>query len=101
MVKIYGASDDLIEVEGGSYEKEIDCWEKDVRIRFMDGTVIRIGYPKKDMAVWWIKVEAVGTATHTLTICEDEDAHIYSDVFEINSEIESVRLIKPKHAKEH
>lgn len=100
MVKIYGASDDLVEVEGGSFEKEIDCWEQDVRIRFMDGTIIRVGYPKEGMAVWWIEVEADGTAPHTLTVCDDEDADIYSDVFEIDSEIKSYRLIKPKYVRE-
>lgn len=97
MVKIYGASDDLVEIEGSAYEQEIGCWEQDVRIRFQDGTIIRIGYPKEDMAVWWIEVEADGTAEHTLTICEDEDADIYSDVFEIDSEIKSHRLIKQKY----
>lgn len=99
MVKIYGASDDLVEIDGSAYEQEIGCWEQDVRIRFLDGTIIRIGYPKEDMAVWWIEVEADGTAPHTLTVCDDEDADIYSDVFEIDSEIKSHRLIKQKYAR--
>ena len=88
MVKIYGASDDLVEIEGSKYrEDEIGCFEKDVRITFSDGTVIRIGYPKKDMAVWWIKKEIQGPACQKLTICDDEDAELYSDVFEIDSEV--------------
>ena len=98
MVKIYGASDDLVEIEGSAVEQEIGCYEQDVRIRFLDGTIIRVGYPKEDMAVWWIEVEADGTAERTLTICEDEDADIYSDVFEIDSEIKSFRKIKQKYA---
>lgn len=99
MVKIYGASDDLVEIEGSSYKhNEIVCYKQDVRIRFVDGTVIRIGYPKNDMAVWWIEVEADGTAEHTLTVCDDEDADVYSDVFEIDSEIKSQRVIKQKYA---
>lgn len=100
MIKIYGASDDLVEIEGSAYEQEIGCWEQDVRIRFLDGTIIRIGYPKEGMGVWWIEVEEDGTAAHTLTICEDEDADIYSDVFEIDSEIKSHRLIKQKYVRE-
>lgn len=100
MIKIYGASDDLVEIEGSAYEQEIGCWDQDVRIRFQDGTIIRVGYPKDGMAVWWIEVEADGTAAHTLTICEDEDADIYSDVFEIDSEIKSHRLIKQKYVRE-
>lgn len=55
MVKVYGASDDLVEIYGSTYkENEIGCFEKDVRIRFTDGTVIRIGYAKPELAVWWI-----------------------------------------------
>lgn len=100
MVKIYGASDDLVEIEGSKIEHEIGCYEQDIRIRFLDGTIIRIGYPKDGMAVWWIEVEADGTAPHTLTVCDDEDADIYSDVFEIDSEIKSHRIIKQKYVRE-
>ena len=56
MVKIYGASDDLVEIEGSDYEDEIGCYDSDVRIRFVDGTQIRIGYPKNGQAIWWIEV---------------------------------------------
>ena len=98
MAKVYGASDDLVEIENSTYkEDEIGCYESDVRIRFLDGTVIRVGYPKDGLAIWWIEVEKQGTAEHRLTICEDEDARIYSDVFEIDSEIKSHRVIKQKY----
>lgn len=100
MTKIYGASDDLVEIEGSTYkEDEIGCYEHDVRIRFFDGTVIRVGYPKEGLAVWWIEVEKQGTAEQKLTICEDEDARIYSDVFEIDSEIKSHSVIKQKYER--
>lgn len=99
MVKVYGTSDDLVEIEGSSYkEDEIGCYNSNVRIRFTDGTVIRVGYPKKDAAIWWIEVEKKGTAAQTLTICKDEDARIYSDIFEIDAEIKSHSVIKRKHA---
>lgn len=98
MVKVYGASDDLVEIDGSSYrEDEIGCYDSDVRIRFTDGAVIRVGYPKADAAIWWIEVEKQGTATHTLTVCEDEDARIYSDIFEIDAEIKSHSVIKKKY----
>ena len=98
MIRIYGASDDLVEVENSKYkEGEIGCFERDVRIQFFDGTVIRIGYPKDGLAVWWIEVEKNGTAPQSLTVCEDEDADIYSDIFEIDSEIESHSIIKQKY----
>lgn len=68
-----------------------------MRIRFVDGTVIRVGYPKTDAAIWWIEVEKQGTAAQSLTVCENEDANPYSDVFEIDAEIKSHSVIKRKH----
>jgi len=100
MVKVYGASDDLCEIEGSAYrEDEIGCFDKDVRIRFTDGTVIRVGYPKDDAAIWWIEVEKKGTAAQTLTVCEDEDANPYSDIFEIDAEIKGHSVIKQKYSR--
>ena len=97
MIKIYGCSDDLVEIEGSTYEEdEIGCFCSDVLIDFVDGTVIRVGYSKPDIAVWYIKVEKQGTAKQVLTVCEDENADIYSDVFEIDAEIRRHRLEKQK-----
>lgn len=93
-VKVYGYSDDLVAIEGSRYkENEIDCFEQDVRIRFADGTIIRVGYSKPDMAVWYIIIEKKGTAVQTLTICHDEDAEVYSDVFEIDAEVLSHEVV--------
>ena len=101
MVKVYGASDDLVEIENSKYkEDEIGCYDHDVRIRFFDGTVIRVGYPKEGLAIWWIEIEKQGTAEHKLTICNDEDARIYSDIFEIDSEIKSHSVIKHEYNRE-
>jgi len=101
MVKVYGASDDLVEIENSQYkEDEIGCYDHDVRIRFLDGTVIRVGYPKDGLAIWWVEIEKQGTAEQKLTICEDEDARIYSDIFEIDSEIKSHSVIKQKYNRE-
>ena len=86
MIKVYGCSDDLVEIEG-NYEDEIVCYDRNVRIVFRDGTKILVGYGKPGLGVWWIKVEKQGTAKQALTICEDEDAEIYSDIFEIDSPI--------------
>lgn len=98
MIKVYGCSDDLVEIEGSVYkEKEIGCFDKDVEIELTDGAVIRIGYPKKDLCVWWIEIEKQGTEKQTLTICEDEDADIYSDILEIDAEIKSHSVLKQKH----
>ena len=101
MVKVYGESDDLVEIENSKYkEDEIGCYDHDVRIRFFDGTVIRVGYPKDGLAIWWVEIEKQGTAEQKMTICDDEDARIYSDIFEIDSEIKSHSVIKQKYNRE-
>ena len=101
MVKVYGASDDLVEIENSQYkDDEIGCYDHDVRIRFLDGTIIRVGYPKDGLAIWWVEIEKQGTAEQKMTICDDEDARIYSDIFEIDSEIKSHSVIKQKYNRE-
>ena len=101
MVKVYGASDDLVEIENSQYkDEEIGCYDHDVRIRFLDGTAIRVGYPKEGLDIWWIEIEKQGTAEQKLTICDDEDARIYSDIFEIDSEIKSHSVINQKYKRE-
>lgn len=95
MVKVFGESDDLCEIEGSVYqENEIGCYNHNVKIHFVDGTVIRVGYPKANAAIWWIEVEKQGTAEQSLTVCNDENARIYSDIFEIDAEIKSHSIIK-------
>lgn len=97
MVKVYGASDDLVEIEGSIYkENEIGCYNQDVIIKFCDGTVIKIGYPKKDKAVWFIDVENAGGAYKELHYCNNEDDEIYSDILEIDAEIVSHHLTNRK-----
>ena len=101
MVKVYGASDDLVEIENSQYkEDEIGCYDHDVRIRFLDGTIIRVGYPKDGLAIWRIEIEKQGTAEHNMTICNVENARIYSDIFEIDSEIKSYSVIKQKYIRD-
>ena len=90
MVKIYGCSDDLVEIYGSSYqEDEIGCYQSDVILAFEDGTVIRCGYAKPGLGVWYIHIEREGTAERQLHICMDEDADPYSDVLEIDAEVVS------------
>ena len=88
MVKVYGYSDDLVEIEGSQYKAdEIDCYNRNVRLHFSDGTVILIGYSKPNLGVWWIEVEQKGTAEQWLTTCVDPDEDPYSDVLEIDAEV--------------
>lgn len=94
-VKVYGYSDDIVVIERSCYkQREIDCFNKDVIIHFEDGTVIRIGYSKPDIGVWYIIIEQNGTAPQTLTICENDEADIYSDIFDIESEVLSHEIVQ-------
>lgn len=94
MLKVYGCSDDLVEIEGAKYPNdEIGCFERDVKIKFTDGTEIKVGYNKPDLAIWWIRVEKRGTANQTMTSCWDENAFPYSDILTIDSELLSVEVV--------
>lgn len=93
MVKVYGCSDDLVEIEGSTCEEDgIGCYDRDVLIYFVDGTVIRVHYGKPGLGIWKITVEEQGSAPQILTECEDEDADIYSDIFEISAEIRKLEV---------
>ena len=84
--KVYGMSDDLVEVETVKniypYD-EIGCFDSMVRILFTDNTVIEVEYGKDGKGIWKIEVTHKGDAKQKLTICDDENANIYSDIFEI------------------
>ena len=95
MAKVYGYSDDIVcieHLEGGF--TEIDCFDSDVVITFEDGTEILVSYGKGDKAIWKIQLATCGCAYCELIPCEDEDAKIYSDVFEIEAEAFSWNLVE-------
>lgn len=78
--EVYGASDDLIEMEGGLYG-EHGCYgtseESPVALFFSDGTVLTIHYG--DTGVWKIKVQEKGTLFACLGVETDSEAARYSD----------------------
>lgn len=91
---IYGASDDLIEFEGGYYG-EVGCYgtsdrEQGVLIIVSDGTLLEVKYGKNDMAIWGINVINKGSAFKSIELCDDEDAPIYSDVVTLQGEIKFI-----------
>ena len=99
MVKVYGASDDLVEIQNSKYEhREIGCYDASVRIWFTDGTVITVGYNKPNLAIWYIKIEQKGNAEQQLLICEDENADIYSDIFEVDAEVLKHEVVEAVHS---
>lgn len=96
MVKVWGESDDILVVQGAPIPaEEIDCYDEDVIVDFDDGTQIRAGYGKPDgSGVWYVNVIKKGTAEQKLKECFDEDAEIYSDVFEIDAKYVSHRTVE-------
>ena len=88
MVRVFGYSDDCVGIEGSCYsEREIGCFDHDVRIMFDDGSVILVGYDRKQDGIWRITVEHPGEKTWKFTYCNDADAEIYSDIFETEAEV--------------
>ena len=78
--EIYGASDDLIEFEGGLHG-EHGCYntseENPCAVFLSDGTVLAIHY--SDGGIWKINVKEKGALFEKLDICTDSDAARYSD----------------------
>lgn len=78
--RIYGASDNLVEVEGDVCGEVSDFSEEDgVVIVVDDGTIARVRYSIRIPGVWSIDVLRKGTLFDRLDICTDEDEVPYSD----------------------
>ena len=89
MIKINGASDDLIEVEGDVTEEISfkDNGEGGDLLAFSNGTVLRIDYANPDYAnpgVWRITPVIHGVGRFVLTQCPEGDDNNYSDIAEIH-----------------
>lgn len=72
-VTIYGASDDLIEVEGAISE-EFSAYDMGdgMYLAFSDGTVLHVQYGANDEGMWRIGLRSRGTATYEHTPATDE-----------------------------
>lgn len=87
MVKIYGYSDDIVVVEGSSYEfDEIGCFNSNVIIWFTDGTAIRVEYD----GCWHICVGVRGSAEAQMGL---DFSKSLTDVFRIDAEIKRHEVI--------
>lgn len=97
MIRIYGYSDDLVEVErDGQFYKEVDAYDVDIRFEFSDNTHIRVGYCKPELGIWYIIVEKQGSAEQTLDVCLVQDEDCYSDEFRIEAEIVAMEAVPQK-----
>lgn len=96
MLKIYGASDDVFVVEeDGTVLEEIDCYNQDVSLSLTDGSVILAQYSIKKSGIWSIEVEEEGYGQYDLTeYDEEENPDTYTDVLEIDAELDSYTLIR-------
>lgn len=74
-VKVYGASDDLIEV-AGDLEEEFNVGDEPTLLHFSDGTVLEVTY--REDALWHIERRVVGSAGYERRDATDEDDD-YSD----------------------
>lgn len=94
-LKIYGASDDLVEIEG-DMEDEIPCYEQDVEILVNDGTRLRAHYGTGGM--WRLSVVQTGTETTvTHTPASDPDTN-YTDMVTLeNSSVEKLQAEATLH----
>src|SRR5688572_13721389 len=82
MNRIYGTSDDLIEVEGVGEISAFGTNDQDhgVLVICSDGTMVEVKYGKQGRAIWQINLVNAGTLFGGLEPCVDEDAEIYSDI---------------------
>lgn len=81
-VQVYGASDDLIEVDGAiseefgyTYRRPED--DNGDLLAFSDGTLLRIRYT--DSGIWRITPVAYGSATFSMTQATEDDEQNYTD----------------------
>lgn len=76
-VMIYGASDDLIEIEGSLIEEFNYYGEGKTILAFSDGTVLSVLYD--DDGIWKIRRVAVGKAEYSNKEVVNPDSDEYSD----------------------
>lgn len=78
-ITVYGASDDLIELDGAISE-EFPFLDRDDRgdlVAFSDGTILRVAFSAS--GVWRITPVVEGVGTLTIVQAPEEDDDNYSD----------------------
>lgn len=80
--KVYGASDDLIEVDGDVRgEVGSDGGDDGALLLFDDGTQLVVKYGKPGgIGIWHVVCLKPGPLFDRIDVCEDEAADVYSDV---------------------
>ena len=88
-LKIYGASDDLIEVEGEIHEEFSPLADEPSLLAFSDGTLLQIQYGAGNKAFWRLQPLIYGAASYSKVEATDEDEN-YSDIVTLEGEIKWV-----------
>ena len=76
-MKIYGASDDLIEIEGDDTD-EIGAYNTVKYLHFDTGHILKVWY--SDDGIWKIEEIRPGRGACSIECCNDPDDDPYSDV---------------------
>lgn len=90
-IKVFGASDDLVEIEGDIREEfyAVSAEDKPTLLAFSDGTLLQIQYGVGNQAFWRITPLVYGTAKYSKVEATDEDTN-YSDVVTLEGEFKWV-----------
>lgn len=72
-ITVYGASDDLIEIDGDIYEEFNHYIDDPALLAFSDGTVLRIVHDSE--GIWRITPVVQGAASLTHTFGQDDREH--------------------------
>jgi hypothetical protein len=83
-LRVYGASDDLIELEG-DVNNEVACYgntdtPQGVLLMFSDGTVLAVKYNGRTAGCWSVTLLEEGVRFKGIDRCDDANARPYSDV---------------------
>lgn len=84
--RVYGCSDDLIEIEGdvtgeANYiTPDDEDEEQGCLVIVSDGTMLDVRYGKNGEGIWEVRLVKRGELFQTIDQCDDPDAKPYSDV---------------------
>ena len=84
-VTVYGASDDLIEIEGAISDEISPSDEKPTKLAFSDGTVLSVIYD--DDGCWRVNCVAKGSAKMEKVDAIGSDSDNYSDRVTLTGDI--------------